>query len=84
MTNSDNILAYDKETLAIELAEAHNVFNSLNADFVKSSEFILSCKGKIIVSGMGKSGHIGKTRVDPIELLTGLRKTFGDRALLFA
>lgn len=60
MTNSDIILAYAKETLAIELAEAHNLFNSLNADFVKSCELILGCKGKVIVSGMGKSGHIGK------------------------
>ncbi|EMW3457042.1 KpsF/GutQ family sugar-phosphate isomerase [Providencia rettgeri] len=60
MTNSDKILAYAKETLAIELAEAHNLFNSLNTDFVKSCELILGCKGKVIVSGMGKSGHIGK------------------------
>ncbi|MCW2257432.1 arabinose 5-phosphate isomerase [Providencia alcalifaciens] len=60
MANTERILAYAKEALAIELAEAHNLFNSLNADFVKSCELILKCTGKVIVSGIGKSGHIGK------------------------
>lgn len=31
----------------------------LNADFEKTVEIILQCKGKVIVTGVGKSGHIG-------------------------
>ena len=32
---------------------------NLDADFDKAVEIILSCKGKLIVTGVGKSGHIG-------------------------
>lgn len=31
----------------------------IDADFDKTVEIILSCKGKLIVTGVGKSGHIG-------------------------
>ena len=31
----------------------------LNEDFDKTVEIILQCKGKLIVTGVGKSGHIG-------------------------
>lgn len=32
---------------------------NLDADFDKAVEIILACKGKLIVTGVGKSGHIG-------------------------
>lgn len=32
--------------------------NRLDSEFEKSCEAILACKGKVIISGMGKSGHI--------------------------
>ena len=31
----------------------------INESFSKACEIILQCKGKVIVTGMGKSGHIG-------------------------
>ena len=31
----------------------------LDADFDRAVELILHCKGKVIVTGVGKSGHIG-------------------------
>lgn len=34
--------------------------SSLNEDFLKAVELILACTGKVIVSGMGKSGIIGR------------------------
>lgn len=33
---------------------------SLNESFLKAVELMNSCKGRIIVAGMGKSGHIGR------------------------
>lgn len=36
-----------------------DVIQSLDDNFIKSVEMILSCKGKVIVTGVGKSGHIG-------------------------
>ncbi|WP_216782553.1 arabinose-5-phosphate isomerase KdsD [Candidatus Profftia tarda] len=32
----------------------------INEDFSKSCEAILNCMGKVVVMGMGKSGHIGR------------------------
>lgn len=34
--------------------------DQLDASFVKAVRTILSCKGRVIVSGMGKSGHIAR------------------------
>ncbi len=40
-------------------AEALNIFaGSLDSSFFDAVELILNCKGKVIVSGIGKSGHI--------------------------
>lgn len=33
---------------------------SLGKDFSRALECIFSCKGRLVISGMGKSGHIGK------------------------
>lgn len=31
----------------------------INEDFVRACETIMTCKGRVVVTGMGKSGHIG-------------------------
>ena len=48
------------ETLQIEAAAVENLIPRIDDDFVKAVEDILDCKGRIILSGMGKSGHIGR------------------------
>ncbi len=47
-------------TVQIESAAVTALSGRLNADFSKACELILSCHGRVIVTGMGKSGHIGK------------------------
>ena len=42
------------EKQAIEALEAR-----INDDFIEACEICLGCKGRIVVTGMGKSGHIG-------------------------
>lgn len=32
----------------------------INSDFVRACELMIHCKGRIVVTGMGKSGHIGR------------------------
>ncbi|MRC26578.1 SIS domain-containing protein, partial [Bacillus thuringiensis] len=32
----------------------------LGEDFVRAANTIIHCEGKVIVAGIGKSGHIGK------------------------
>lgn len=56
----DKLLQYGRELLELELHEAQKLPARLGKDFVKACQLILSTKGKVVVSGIGKSGHIGK------------------------
>ena len=49
-----------KEVFLIEAKEIQNLASKLTIDFEHIVEDILRCNGKLIVSGMGKSGIIGK------------------------
>ncbi|MGP1930802.1 MAG: SIS domain-containing protein, partial [Arsenophonus sp. ET-DL12-MAG3] len=48
-----------KKVLEIELNGLNNLQQYINNDFKKACELILKCTGKVVVMGMGKSGHIG-------------------------
>jgi arabinose-5-phosphate isomerase len=59
MNTEFNILAearsiFDKEIEALEKTKA-----ALGSDFEKIAELVLTCRGKVILTGMGKPGHIG-------------------------
>ena len=47
-------------TISIESDAVIALSQRLDQDFIKACELILDCPGRIIVTGMGKSGHIGK------------------------
>jgi len=55
-----NINSIAKRVFEIESKEIANLSNKLTVDFEKAVEAILGCRGKLIISGMGKSGIIGK------------------------
>lgn len=57
---SDALLNAGRQTLILELQEASRLPERLGDDFVRAAKTIIHCDGKVIVSGMGKSGHIGK------------------------
>jgi arabinose-5-phosphate isomerase len=48
-----------QETLQIEAQTLLKASQNISDDFSKAVEIILSCKGKLIVTGVGKSGLIG-------------------------
>ncbi len=48
-----------KRTINIEKDAIAALESRMDAQFEKACEIILNCKGRTIVSGMGKSGHIG-------------------------
>lgn len=59
MTTDFDILAeartvFDKEIQALEKTKA-----ALGEDFETIAQLILTCRGKVILTGMGKPGHIG-------------------------
>lgn len=51
-----------KEACAVfnkEIEALQKTRDALGADFEKLCQLVLSCRGKVILSGMGKPGHIG-------------------------
>lgn len=57
---SDFLLNAGRQTLLLELQEASRLPERLGEDFVRAANTIIHCEGKVIVAGIGKSGHIGK------------------------
>lgn len=55
-----NITDLAKEVLEIEAHSILKLKNSINGNFEKAIDILYSCKGRVIVTGMGKSGIIGK------------------------
>jgi len=47
------------EVIAIELAEITALQTRIDKNFADACALLLNCKGRIVVTGMGKSGHIG-------------------------
>ena len=48
------------ETLQIEAAAIENLVARVDAEFEAAVLEILKCRGRVVVTGMGKSGHIGR------------------------
>lgn len=60
MQTVKNINDLAKEVLDIEAHSILKLKNSINENFDKAINLLYSCKGRVIVTGMGKSGIIGK------------------------
>jgi arabinose-5-phosphate isomerase len=58
--NASGILSAAKEVIRIEGDSIRDLTRALTADFSGAAMAILRTKGRVIVSGMGKSGNIGK------------------------
>ena len=58
--SSNDLLAAAKEVFSIEAAAIHDLHSQLTDDFSNAAKAILKTKGRVIVTGMGKSGNIGK------------------------
>ena len=53
-----NYLASAKRTIEIEQAAISELFNRIDKNFETACDVMKACKGRVIVTGMGKSGHI--------------------------
>jgi len=56
---SDELLALAREVLQIESRAVESLCTRLDQDFVAACQLCLETPGRIVVTGMGKSGHIG-------------------------
>jgi len=58
MTDTNKICDLARAVLDTEADAIRNLKNRIDARFVASCELLLGCQGRIVVMGMGKSGHI--------------------------
>jgi arabinose-5-phosphate isomerase len=57
--NPRQILERARTVLSIEATAITALGPRLNGGFVKACEMLLACTGRVVVTGMGKSGHVG-------------------------
>lgn len=53
-------LALAHKTFEIEAAAVLGLKSRVGAEFARAVQMMLDCKGRVVVMGMGKSGHIGR------------------------
>ncbi|KAF0183276.1 MAG: arabinose-5-phosphate isomerase [Hyphomonadaceae bacterium] len=58
--DNEKILELGKKVLEIEGAALNQMAHELGAEFAEAVRLIHLCKGRVILSGMGKSGHIAR------------------------
>ena len=56
---AEQIIKRATECLQAEAKAVEALIPRLNADFLRAVDAIRNCKGKIVVTGVGKSGHVG-------------------------
>lgn len=60
MTNTESYLPWARDVLRIEADGLQEIANSLDEHFTRAVEALLHCPGRVVITGMGKSGHIGR------------------------
>lgn len=55
-----SILEWGKEVLDKEISALQGVRDRLDKNFTNAVRAMKSCKGKVVVTGLGKSGHVGR------------------------
>lgn len=60
LLNDAEILNIAREVLTIEAQALNEMTTHINNQFAVAVRTLLNCKGRVVVSGMGKSGHIGR------------------------
>lgn len=56
----DRSLLLARQVLTIEADAVRALADRIDANFVRAVELLLVCGGRVVVTGMGKSGHIGR------------------------
>lgn len=56
--NKEQLFAIAKQVFVDEIEGLNQVLSNIDDNFVGAIKTILGCKGKVVVMGMGKSGHV--------------------------
>jgi arabinose-5-phosphate isomerase len=62
-------------TITMERDAVNELLGRIDESFIKACELLLACKGRVVVTGMGKSGHIG-TKIAATLASTGTPAMF--------
>jgi len=57
--NPKALIATGQRTIALEAACVKALATRIDDSFTSACELMLACQGRVVVTGMGKSGHIG-------------------------
>ena len=60
MNSTDDIIGNGREVIRIEAEAVADLQNSINQDFVNAVETIYNSRGRVVLTGMGKSGLIAR------------------------
>ena len=55
-----NSVALARKVLVIEADAIRALVDRIDGQFLAAMNLILACRGRVVVSGIGKSGHIGR------------------------
>jgi arabinose-5-phosphate isomerase len=55
----DHLAALGRQALTIEIDGLQAQLPRLGVEFARACRICLNCRGRVIVTGMGKSGHVG-------------------------
>jgi len=59
MSTTEKLCELGRAVIEIEAKAVADLIHRLDEDFAKACHILLNCEGRVIVIGMGKSGHIG-------------------------
>ncbi|MCF7522165.1 KpsF/GutQ family sugar-phosphate isomerase [Neisseria sp. ZJ106] len=58
--NTEQYLSWAHDVLNIEAQSLHEIAAGLDENFIRTTDALLHCQGRVVITGMGKSGHIGR------------------------
>lgn len=56
---AEHLLSLARQVFDIEADAVRNLSARLDDNFIRAVQLMLECRGRVVVTGMGKSGHIG-------------------------
>ena len=56
----ERLLERARDVLRIEAQAVLELVDTIDGDFARACRLILACQGRVVVSGIGKSGHVAR------------------------
>ncbi len=74
-SDAEATLAYARSVLEAEARAILGVMERLGDDFLRAVKLVRECRGQVVVTGMGKAGHIGQ-KLSATLASTGIRSVY--------